>query len=116
GVKGHFADGNAHAAGALIAKTENAFAVADHNALDAVIARVAEDLFDAIFVRIAEEYPARLSPDFAEALAALADRRRVHQGQHMFDVANDEGVEERFVVVLQVAEKGIFVEGGGLVV
>ena len=50
GVEGHFADGNAHAARALIAEAENAFAVADDDAAHVVVARVGEDLLDAILV------------------------------------------------------------------
>src|SRR5580692_11410317 len=75
---------------------------------------MAQDLRDTIFVRIAEEEPSRLSPYFAEALATLAYSWRVHQRQHLFDIANQKSIEERFVRILHVAEKSIFVEGGQL--
>src|SRR5271156_2218052 len=77
---------------------------------------MAQDLRDAIFVRIAEEESPRLSPYLAEALATLADGWRVHQRQHLFDIANQKSIEERLVYVLQVAEKGVFIEGGRLLI
>ena len=40
-VERHFADGNAHAARALIAEAEDAFSVADHNAAHLVVAGLA---------------------------------------------------------------------------
>ena len=103
GVERHFADGNAHAACALIAQAKNALAVADHNAAHIVVARVGENLLDAIVVGVADEEAARLAPDLGEALAALAHRRRVDNGQQFLDVVRDERVEQRLVVVLQVA-------------
>ena len=51
GVEGHLADGNAHAACALIAQSENALAVRDHDAAHLVKARVGEDLVDAVLMR-----------------------------------------------------------------
>ena len=50
GVERELADRNAHAAGALVAETENALAVADDDGLDAVEARIAEDATDAVLV------------------------------------------------------------------
>ncbi len=70
GVERHFADGNAHSAGALVAQSENPFAVTDHDAANLVIARVGKNLLDAGLVGIADEETARFSPDFAEALAS----------------------------------------------
>ena len=40
GVERELADRNAHAAGALVAEAENALAVADHDGLDRVVARM----------------------------------------------------------------------------
>ena len=64
-------------------------------------------------LRIADEQSARLAPDLAEALAALAHRRRIDDGQQLFDVVRDQRVEQGLVVVLQVAHQGIFAEGCG---
>src|SRR5271165_51804 len=113
-VKSHLADGNAHAAGALVAESENSLAVAEDDAFHAVVAGMAENLGDAIPIGIADEQAARLAPDFAEALAAFTDSRGIHQRQHLLYVANEEGVEKGLVGVLQVAKKGIFIEGSGL--
>ena len=47
GVERQLADRNSHAAGALIAEAKDALAVADHDGLDAVVARMTEDAADA---------------------------------------------------------------------
>jgi len=86
GVERHLTDRDAHSSRSLIAEAEDAFTVADNNAFDAVVARMAEDLRDAVFIGIAEEEPARLTPDLAESLAVFADGRGVNEGQKLFDV------------------------------
>ena len=48
GVERHLADGNAHAARALIAEAEDALAIADHDAAHIVVARIGEDLIDSV--------------------------------------------------------------------
>ena len=50
-VKRHLADGNAHAARALIAQAQDALAVADNDAAHIVKARVGEDLVDVVPLR-----------------------------------------------------------------
>src|SRR6516162_4891195 len=90
GVQGHFADGNAHSARALVAQSQNAFAIADHDAFHAVVPGMAEDLRNALLVRMAEENSSGLSPNLAEALAPFANGRRVDQRQHFFDVAHQQ--------------------------
>ena len=57
-------------------------------------------------VGVAQEDAARLAPDFAEALAAFADRRRIDQRQHVLRVPRDQRVEQRLVHVLQIAQEG----------
>ena len=113
-VESHFANGNAHAAGALVAEAEDALAVGDDDAAHVVVARVGQHLVHAVAVGIADEETARLAPDFAEALAALAHRGRVHHGQHLFHVVRDERIEERLRAVLQVAHEAVFVERAAL--
>ena len=115
-VERHLADGNAHAARALVAEAEDAFAVADDDAAHLVVARVREDLFDAVLVGIAEEEAARLAPDLGEALAAFANGGRVDDRQQLLDVMRNERIEERLIVVLQVAHIGVFAEGRGAAV
>jgi hypothetical protein len=63
---------------------------------------MAQNLRNTIFVGIADEKAARLSPDFAEPLAALAYRGRVDERQQLFHVAHDQCIEKRFVDVLEI--------------
>ena len=111
GVKRHLADGNAHAARALIAQAENAFAVRDHNAAHIVKTRVGENLFDPILVRIAHKKTARPAPYLAEALASLAHYGRINNGQQLLGVVRDQRVEKRLAVVLQIAHVAVLQEG-----
>src|ERR1700733_1914513 len=87
GVKGHLSDWDAHASSALITKSKDAFAVADDDTFRIVIARMVQNLVDAVLVRITEEQTAGLSPYLTETLAALSYGRRIHQREHLFDVA-----------------------------
>ncbi len=93
GVEREFTDRDAHAAGALIAEAENALAVADNDGLDAIEARIAKDASDAVFQRKAQEQSARLAENAAELLAAEADRRRIDDRHHLFDVPRQQRVE-----------------------
>ena len=111
-VERHLADGNAHAARALIAQPQDAFSIAHHDAPHIIIAGVGKDLRDAIPVRIAEKKTARLAPDLGKALAALAYRRRVDDRQQLFGMLGDERIEQRLIVVLQVAHVAVFAKGG----
>ena len=71
---------------------------------------------NALLVWITQKEAARLSPDFAEALAALAHRGRVDQWQHLLDVADQQRVEKCLVDILEVAKEAVFGERGGFVV
>src|SRR5262249_12895844 len=113
-VKRHLSDRDAHASGALVAKSQDSLAVADHDALDIVVVGVAQDLRDAILVRIAQKQAARPSPDLAETLTAFAHGGCVDERQHLFDVANQERVEQSLVGILEVAQKAVFVESAWL--
>ena len=62
GVERELADRDAHAAGALVAEPEDALAVAHHDRLDLVEARMGENVRDPIAVRPAQEQAARLRP------------------------------------------------------
>ncbi len=107
GVERELADRNAHAAGALIAEPEDAFAVADHDGFDFVVARMAEDAADQVLVRDAEKQAARLAKDMAEQLAAETDRRRIDDRHHLFDVAGQHRVEQGLVGILQAAQEHV---------
>jgi hypothetical protein len=86
GVERELADRDAHAAGALVAQPEDAFAVAHDDDVDAVKARVFEDAADAVLQGKAQEQPARLAEDEAELLTAKPYRRRIDNGHQLFDV------------------------------
>ena len=107
GVERQLADRNAHAAGALVAEAEDALAVADHDGLDFVVARMAEDAADQVLVRDAEKQAARLAKDVAEQLAAEADGRRIDDRHHLFDVAGQQRVEQGLVGILQAAQEHV---------
>src|SRR5450759_2668426 len=111
GVKGHLPDGDAHASRTLIAETQDSFTIADHDAFDTVVTGMTQDLIDAMFIRIAEEQTLWLSPYLTEALATLTHSGRVHDGEHLFDIAQQERIEQRLVRILQFAEKAVFMEG-----
>ena len=112
GIERELADGDSHASRTLVAEPENALAIADHDRADCVIAVVPEDLANSMLVGVTEKQSAGLAPDLAETLASFADRRRVHQRHHLFDVAHQHGVKQGFVRVLQVPQIGIALEIG----
>src|ERR1700749_2176312 len=100
GIERGLADRDAHAAGALVAKPEDALPVGDDNGLDLVEARLRENAIDAVLVRNGEEQPAWLAKQPAELLAAGADGRRVDDRQQLFQVCDQQRVEKRLVGVL----------------
>ncbi len=107
GVERELADRDTHAAGALVAETEDAFAIGHHDRLDMVETRMSENAVDPVLVWDAEEQPAGLAKQAAEFLATLTDGWRVDDRQQLFEVADQERVEQRLVGVLQLAQKGI---------
>src|SRR6202011_1241657 len=58
----------------------------------------------------AQEQAARLRPDAAEALAALADGRGIDQRQRFREIARDQGIEQRLVCVLHPAQEDVTLE------
>ena len=115
GVEGHFTDWDSHASRALITKSKDSFPIADHDAFHIVVAGMAKNLIDTIFIRIAEKQASRLSPYLTKALAALTHGRRVYQRKHLFDIADQERIEKRFICILEIAEQAVFSEGSRLV-
>ena len=79
-------------------------------AADHVEPRMSQNTRQTGFIRQAEEQAARLAVDMAEPLAADADRRRVDDWQHLFEVLRQEAVECRLVVVLQVSQEVVLLE------
>ena len=60
-----------------------------------------------VLVRQAEKQAARLAKDMAEQLAAEADRRRIDDRHHLFDVAGQQRIEQRLVGILQTAQEHV---------
>ena len=113
GVEGELADGDAHAARALIAQTEDPLVVRGDNQADVVDAHaarggfgpgVAEQIRDAVLVGGGDPQAPRSPHDVAEGLAGAADRRRVDNRQEFFEVLDQDPIEERLVAVLQRRE------------
>ena len=101
GVEDEFADGNGHAARALIAQAEDAFVVGDDDEPDVALAEVAEALGDLSAVVGAEEQAAGAAIDMAVLLAGQADRGGVDDRAEALEVLDEQPVEEDFVAVQQ---------------
>ena len=110
GVERQLADRNPHTAGALIAETENPFAVADHDRLNMIVARMKENPPDQILVRNAQKQSAGFTENMAKELATEPDRRRVDDRHHLFDVAGQQSIKQCLVGILQTAQKDIALE------
>ena len=110
GVERQLADRDTHAAGALITKPEDALAVAHHDGLDAVEARIVEDAAHPVLEWKAQEQAARLAEDAAELLTAETDRGRVDDRHQLFDVPRQQRVKQSFIGVLQAAKESIFLQ------
>src|SRR6202034_3423621 len=112
GVERKLADRNAHAASALVAETENTFAVADDDGLDVVEAAIGEDAANIVLMRIAQKQASGLAENMAESLAAQADGRRINDRHHLLDVLGQQRVKQGFVGILQTSEKGVLLDVG----
>ena len=110
-VEGQLADGDAHAAGALVAEAEDALVVGHDDEADVRVGRVAQDLRDAVDVGGRDPDAARASDDVAELLAGLAHRGRVDDGHELFEMVGQEPIEERRVAVLERGQADVLLEG-----
>ena len=108
GVEGHLANGNAHAAGALVAQSQDAFAIAYDNAPDVIVTRVRQNLLDAILVGIAKKEAARPAPNLAELLAGFAHRGRVNDRKGLLYMLSDQRVKKRLIGILEIAHETVF--------
>ncbi len=109
-VQGELADGDAQAAGPLVADAQDALAVGDDDDVHLRVGTVAQQRRDRVAQRIGDEQAARSSVDVAELLTGLRDHRRVDDGRHLLDVVEEEPVEEDFVGVLQGAQVDVPLE------
>ena len=114
-VERHLADRNSHPSGTLVAEAQDAFAVAHDNAFDPGVTGMGKDLVDHISVWIAQKKASRFTPDLTELLAGFAHGRGINDRQTFFDVVGDEGIEERFVAILEIPHEAVFLKRGGSV-
>ena len=110
GVQGELADGDGHAARALVAEAQDALVVGDHDQADRLVGRRAQDLVDAADVVGRDPDAARTPQDVAELLAGAADGRRVDDRQELLEVLGQDAVEERLVAVLQGRQADVALE------
>jgi len=87
GVEDELADGNGHAAGALITKAKDALVIRDDDQPDVTLTEVAEALGDLTAVVGADEQAARAAVDMAVLLAGQAHRGGVDDGGEAFEVS-----------------------------
>ena len=109
-VEGQLADGDRHAAGALVAEAQDPLVVGDDDEPDLVARRVAEDLRDAVDVVRGDPDPTRPAPQVAELLAGAPDRGRVDDRQQLLEVLQEHAVEERLVAVLEGGQPDVALE------
>ena len=101
GVQRELADRDTHTASALITDAEDPLPVRDHDDVHLPVGAVPQQRADVVPVWIGDEQPAVPPVDVAELLARLPDGRRVQDRQHLFDVVEEEAVEEDLVGVLE---------------
>src|SRR5262245_20421905 len=110
GIKRQLADGDTHAARALIAETKDALAIGYDDGIDIVEARVGENALDVPHMGKAEKETARLAEGMAEFLAAKSYRGRVDDRQHAGEIMQQQSVEQNLDAVLQAAQKDVAFE------
>ena len=109
-VERALADGDAHAARALVAEAEDPLVVGDHDEADVAERCVAEDGVDPATVRRRDPEPARPPEDVTELLARAAHRRRVHDREELLEVVAEHAIEEVLVPVLERREADVLLE------
>ena len=110
GVQGQFADGNAHAADALVAQTQNTFTVGDHDNLDVLLGGVLQYVVDTIPVRVGNEQTPGATVDVGKLFTGLTHGRGIDDGHHLAQVILHQTVEQGLVGVLNVAQINMLVE------
>ena len=100
GVERQLTDRNAHAADTLVAKAENPLAIGHHDHFHVIFGGATQDIVHMLAVRVADKQPPVVAVDIGELLARLANRRRVDNRQHLFQMLRDKTEIERFVVIL----------------
>src|ERR1700721_1075992 len=113
-IERKLANGNAQPADALIADAQNALAIRDDDHVDLGIWVIAQERRNRMAQRIGNEEAARPAVGVAEFLAAECDNRRINDGQHFIDVAEQQTIEKNFVGVLELPEIDVSLEIVGL--
>ena len=113
-VDGDLADGNAHAARALVAQAQDALVVGDDDEANVFARPVAQHLVDAAPVVRRDPEPPRPAEDVAELLAGSPHRRRVDDGQELLQVLAQHVMEEMLVAVLERSQTDVALERIGL--
>ena len=78
--------------------------------MDAVVARVREDLANALLIGVTQKQPSRFAPDLAEFLASFANRRSINNRQRLLDMLSYVRIKQRLVRILKIAHESIFIE------
>jgi len=103
-VERKFSDGDAESTNALITDAEDALAIGDDDDVNFRIWVVPQERGNRMAKGIGNEKAARTAIDVAEFLAAKRDDGRIDDGQHFFNVTEEQTVEEHLIGVLKLAE------------
>ena len=109
GVERQLADGDAHAADALVTEAQDPLAVGDHDHLDVLLGGVLQHVIDPVLVRIGDEEAAGTAVDVGELLTRLAHGRGVDDRQHLGQMVGQQAIEQGLVGVLDVAQIDVLV-------
>ncbi len=109
-VQRQLADGNAHAATALIAQAEDALVVRRDDQANVAKRRVSEHVRDVVHVVWREPQAARRTIDMGELLTRLTHRGRVHDGHQLRDVIDQHPIEQHLVAIVQARQADVLLE------
>ena len=109
-VKCELADRNAHAARSLVAQAQDALVVGDNDETDSALTGVAEHLWDVVYVVRGDPHSPGPAHDMAVLPTRTPNRRRVDDRGKLFEVIDQQPVEERLVPILQRRETDVLLE------
>ncbi len=109
GIKRKLTNRNAHAADALIAQTKNALAVGDNNHFNILLGGILQHIFNAGAVRVGDKQTTGTTVNFREVFTRCADRWRVDDWHHLFQMVIEQTVEQGFVGILNITQVNVFI-------